>query len=193
MKFSVVRIKRHTRSEKGFTLIELIMAMAIMSILLTMYYSLFFTGGKQYDFVHDSYKMQNEARIAMTYITTKIRQNDELISGTDRHAVRHAVSIQTEGVAPNERKYLQIETLGAGGDSEYEYIYKYYYAGSGETKLMTSQTAAFQADGHVIADSLNDIELEEIEENGNTCIKIVVKYDTSGKGKFEETVVLRAK
>lgn len=44
MKFSVVRIKRHTRSEKGFTLIELIMAMAIMSILLTMYYSLFFTG-----------------------------------------------------------------------------------------------------------------------------------------------------
>ena len=189
MKFSVVRIKRHTRSEKGFTLIELIMAMAIMSILLTMYYSLFFTGGKQYDFVHDSYKMQNEARIAMTYITTKIRQNDELISGTDKHAV----SIQTEGVAPNERKYLQIETLGAGGDSDYEYIYKYYYAGSGETKLMTSQTAAFQADGHVIADSLNDIELEEIEENGNTCIKIVVKYDTSGKGKFEETVVLRAK
>jgi len=189
MKFSVVRIKRHTRSEKGFTLIELIMAMAIMSILLTMYYSLFFTGGKQYDFVHDSYKMQNEARIAMTYITTKIRQNDELISGTDKHAV----SIQTEGVAPNERKYLQIETLGAGGDSDYEYIYKYYYAGSGETKLMTSQTAAFRADGHVIADSLNDIELEEIEENGNTCIKIVVKYDTSGKGKFEETVVLRAK
>lgn len=189
MKFSVVRIKRHTRSEKGFTLIELIMAMAIMSILLTMYYSLFFTGGKQYDFVHDSYKMQNEARIAMTYITTKIRQNDELISGTDRHAV----SIQTEGVAPNERKYLQIETLGAGGDSDYEYIYKYYYAGSGETKLMTSQTAAFQADGHVIADSLDDIEFEETEENGNTCIKIVVKYDTSGKGKFEETVVLRAK
>jgi len=189
MKFSVVRIKRHTRSEKGFTLIELIMAMAIMSILLTMYYSLFFTGGKQYDFVHDSYKMQNEARIAMTYITTKIRQNDELISGTDKHAV----SIQTEGVAPNERKYLQIETLGAGGDSDYEYIYKYYYAGSGETKLMTSQTDAFRADGHVIADSLNDIELEEIEENGNTCIKIVVKYDTSGKGKFEETVVLRAK
>jgi len=58
---------------------------------------------------------------------------------------------------------------------------------------MTSQTDAFRADGHVIADSLNDIELEEIEENGNTCIKIVVKYDTSGKGKFEETVVLRAK
>ncbi len=184
MKFSVVRIKRHTRSEKGFTLIELIMAMAIMSILLTMYYSLFFTGGKQYDFVHDSYKMQNEARIAMTYITTKIRQNDELISGTDRHAV----SIQTEGVAPNERKYLRV-----GGDSDYEYIYKYYYAGSGETKLMTSQTAAFQPDGHVIADSLDDIEFEETEESGNTCIKIVVKYDTSGKGMFEETVVLRAK
>ena len=189
MRFVAEKIKKLAKSQKGLTLVELIMAMAIMSILMAAYYSLFFTGNRHYEYVHDSYRKQNEARIAMTYITTKIRQNDELISGTDTHAV----SIQTEGVAPNEKKYLQIETLGAGGDSEYEYIYKYYYAGSGETKLMTSQTAAFRADGHVIADSLNDIELEEIEENGNTCIKIVVKYDTSGKGKFEETVVLRAK
>lgn len=190
MEFYAAKIKNHAQSEKGFTLVELIMAMAIMSILLTIYYSLFFTGGKQYEYVHDSYRKQNEARIAMSYITTKIRQNDMLVPGTDRHAV----SVQTFST----RTSLRIETVDDSGNREYEHIYRHYVPGSG-TKLM-SLTTSYEGiesidpnNGTVIADNLNDVDFTFIVQNGNTCINVVIEYDSTEKGKFEETIVLRAK
>ncbi len=192
MKSSAKTVKKHINSEKGFTLIELIMAMAIMSILLTMYYSLFFSGGKQYEFVHDSYQKQNEARIAMSYITTKIRQNDLILPGTNTHAV----SVQSIGSPPNERKYLRIESIAEDDTLEYENIYEYYVAGS-DTKLMSlvknEVDFNFESDGSVIADSLYDISFDSREEDGSTCIEIIILYDSSDNGRFEETVVLRAK
>lgn len=188
MKFSVVRIKRHTRSEKGFTLIELIMAMAIMSILLTMYYSLFFAGGKQYEYVHDSYKKQNEARIAMSFITTKIRQNDVLATRTETHAV----SVWPSDSGP----YLRIESLDDEGNPVYEFIYGYNASGSNlqlMSKIMYDEDFDFDDDGSVIADNLYSIEFGSEDVDGNTCINIVIKYDSTEKGKYEETIVLRAK
>lgn len=190
MNFDAVKIKKSTQSEKGFTLVELVMAMAIMSILLTIYYSLFFTGGKQYEYVHDSYRKQNEARIAMSYITTKIRQNDMLISGTGRHAV----SVQSFGSGTS----LRIETVDDSGNREYEHIYRHYVPGGG-TKLMsltTSDESIGSIDpgsGSVIADNLNDVDFTFTVQNGNTCINVVIEYDSTEKGKFEETIVLRAK
>lgn len=188
MKFSVVRIKGHTRSEKGFTLIELIMAMAIMSILLTMYYSLFFAGGKQYEYVHDSYKKQNEARIAMSFITTKIRQNDALVTGTETHAV----SVWPSDSGP----YLRIESLDDEGNPVYEFIYGYNASGSNlqlMSKIMYGEDIDSDAGGSVIADNLYSIEFGSEDVDGNTCINIVIKYDSTEKGKYEETIVLRAK
>lgn len=190
MKTGAAKLKRHIKSEKGFTLVELILALAIMSILLTMYYTLFFAGGRHYEFVHDSYKMQNEARIAMSYITTKIRQNDVLLDGPERHAV----SIATSG----SRQWLRIESKDADGNQQYEHIYGYTGPG-GDTRLMSKVTEGESigsdelADGTVIADNLSGIGFSSTVQNGSTCITIEIRYDTTEKGRFEETMVLRAK
>lgn len=186
MKSKAENIIRCAQSQKGFTLIELIVAMAIMSILLTMYFSLFFAGGKQYEFVYDSYRKQNEARIAMSFITTKIRQNDALVTGT------HAVSVWPSDSGP----YLRIESLDDEGNPVYEFIYGYNASGSNlqlMSKIMYGEDIDSDAGGSVIADNLYSIEFGSEDVDGNTCINIVIKYDSTEKGKYEETIVLRAK
>lgn len=188
MKSKAESIKKRVQSEKGFTLIELIVAMAIMSILLTMYFSLFFAGGKQYEFVYDSYRKQNEARIAMSFITTKIRQNDALVTGTETHAV----SVWPSDSGP----YLRIESLDDEGNPVYEFIYGYNASGSNlqlMSKIMYGEDIDSDAGGSVIADNLYSIEFGSEDVDGNTCINIVIKYDSTEKGKYEETIVLRAK
>lgn len=192
MRFVAEKIKKLAKSKKGLTLVELILAMAIMSILMAAYYSLFFTGNRHYEYVHDSYRKQNEARIAMSYVTTRIRQNDMLVPGTERHAV----SIGTAGSI----QCLKIESKNADGKQQYEHIYGYTGPG-GDTRLMSkvkvtegeSIGSDELADGTVIADNLSGIKFSLTTQNDNTCITIEIKYDTTEKGTFEETMVLRAK
>lgn len=190
MRFVAQKIRNLAKSQKGLTLVELILAMAIMSILMAAYYSLFFTGNRHYEYVHDSYRKQNEARIAMSYVTTRIRQNDVLLDGPERHAV----SIGTAG----STQCLKIESKNADGDSQYEHIYGYTGPG-GDMRLMSVVTREADigsdelADGTVIADNLSGIEFSWMTQNDNTCITIEIKYDSTEKGRFEETMVLRAK
>jgi len=187
MRFVAPKIRNLAKSQKGMTLVELIMAMAIMSILMATYYSLFFTGNRHYEYVHDSYKKQNEARIAMSYITTRIRQNDVLLDD-------HAVSIGTAG----SMQWLSIESEDADRDPQYEYIYGYTGPG-GDMRLMSIVTeeedfGSVELDrGNVIADGLINIGFSSTVQNDNTCITIEIKYDSTEKGRFEETIVLRAK
>ena len=186
MRFVAQKIRNLAKSQKGMTLVELIMAMAIMSILMAAYYSLFFTGNRHYEYVHDSYRKQNEARIAMSYVTTRIRQNDVLLDD-------HAVSIAKSG----SRQWLRIESKDADGDSQYEYIYGYTGPG-GDMRLMSVVTRKADIDsveldsGNVIADGLSGIVFSSTVQNGSTCITIEIKYDSTEKGRFEETIVLRA-
>ena len=190
MRFVAQKIRNLAKSKKGLTLVELILAMAIMSILMAAYYSLFFTGNRHYEYVHDSYRKQNEARIAMSYVTTRIRQNDMLVPGTERHAV----SIGTAG----STQCLKIESKDADGNKQYEHIYGYTGPG-GDMRLMSVVTREADIDsveldrGTVIADSLSGIEFSWMTQNDNTCITIEIKYDSTEKGRFEETMVLRAK
>lgn len=190
MRFVAEKIRNLAKSQKGMTLVELIMAMAIMSILMAAYYSLFFTGNRHYEYVHDSYRKQNEARIAMSYVTTRIRQNDVLLDGPERHAV----SIATSG----SRQWLRIESKDADGNQQYVHIYGYTGPG-GDTRLMSKVTEGESigsdelADGTVIADNLSGIGFSSTVQNGSTCITIEIRYDTTEKGRFEETMVLRAK
>lgn len=190
MRFVAEKIKKLAKSKKGLTLVELILAMAIMSILMAAYYSLFFTGNRHYEYVHDSYRKQNEARIAMSYITTRIRQNDILLDGPERHAV----SVGTTG----SMHWLRIESKDTDGDPHYEYIYG-YTGPDGDMRLMSINTeepdiSSVELDrGNVIADGLINIGFSSTVQNDNTCITIEIKYDSTEKGRFEETMVLRAK
>jgi len=122
----------------------------------------------------------------MSYVTTRIRQNDVLLDD-------HAVSIAKSG----SRQWLRIESKDADGDSQYEYIYGYTGPG-GDMRLMSVVTRKADIDsveldsGNVIADGLSGIVFSSTVRNGNTCIIIEIKYDSTEKGRFEETIVLRA-
>ena len=142
-KKSTIRLK--LKSVKGFTLVELITAMALLSILIAGYFTVF-TGGQTYDVVYDGYKVQNEARIAMSYITVKIRQNDRVITTPTEH---NAVSIEDTvgGVT-----YMRVE--GDGADNEYIYEHN--------GRLMTFTAAGDFTDadigsGDVIAEGLQTL------------------------------------
>ncbi|MEA4901304.1 DUF4860 domain-containing protein [Desulfitobacterium sp.] len=63
-------------NNKGFTLIELIVVLAIMGIMGGMLVSMIHTGAITYRSTYDMADAQNDARVAMSYLTVKIRQND---------------------------------------------------------------------------------------------------------------------
>lgn len=170
------------KSVKGFTLVELITAMALLSILIAGYFSLFFTGGQTYDVVYDGYKVQNEARIAMSYITVKIRQNDRVITTPTEH---NAVSIEDTvgGVT-----YMRVE--GDGADNEYIYEHN--------GRLMTFTAAGDFTDadigsGDVIAEGLQNITMEYPGIGDTSRIIVKISYISSSSVQLlEETIVLRA-
>lgn len=64
------------KKSKGFTLIELLVAMAIMAILGAILVTLLNGGNRFYNGVSKEYQGLSETRIAMAYITNKLREND---------------------------------------------------------------------------------------------------------------------
>ena len=65
-----------TKRTQGYTLVELITVMAIMAILGTMLVSMLNIGVQFYRTENSAMENQNNARLAIAYITVKIRQND---------------------------------------------------------------------------------------------------------------------
>ncbi|MDP4093530.1 MAG: prepilin-type N-terminal cleavage/methylation domain-containing protein [Bacillota bacterium] len=63
-------------NNKGFTLIELTVVLVILAIVGTMVYSLVGSGTKAYKEISENSDEQSDARIAMSYITMRLRQND---------------------------------------------------------------------------------------------------------------------
>lgn len=64
------------KNNRGFTISELIAVLAIMGIVGSMLVSMMRTGGTIFRNAYDSADAQNDARVAMSYLTVKIRQND---------------------------------------------------------------------------------------------------------------------
>ncbi len=64
------------KKDEGFTLVELIVAIALIGVIGTMVFTLVGAGRNQTRIARENFDAQSEARIAMAYITTTIRQND---------------------------------------------------------------------------------------------------------------------
>lgn len=75
MKKSIFRFRRQG-SCGGFTMIELVVVMAMMVVLACVLLSLVSSGGKHFQRNEDIYRSENEARTALSYVTVKMRQND---------------------------------------------------------------------------------------------------------------------
>ncbi len=64
------------KKNKGFTLVELIVVIALIGMVGTMVFTLVGSGRNHLRNVNENFDHQSEARIAMAYITTILRQND---------------------------------------------------------------------------------------------------------------------
>lgn len=81
------------KNEAGYSLIELIIVMAVLALLSGTIASLISSGGTLFSSVHNNYNTQSEARTAMAYITVKIRQND-VSNGIHYDAVNRVLQIK---------------------------------------------------------------------------------------------------
>lgn len=62
----------------GYSLIELIISMAIIALLGSALFTMISSGGRSYQRIQKNYTSQNDARVALSYVTVKIRQNDRV-------------------------------------------------------------------------------------------------------------------
>jgi len=73
-------VKNYTKdcvkSNNGFTLLELILALAILSIAAASVYTLIRTGSVSYNRAYERSMARNNARIAVSFVNIKIKQND---------------------------------------------------------------------------------------------------------------------
>jgi prepilin-type N-terminal cleavage/methylation domain-containing protein len=182
-------MKLKVKNENGFTLVELITAMAIMSILIAGYFSLFFAGEQTYDVVYDGYKIQNEARVAMSYITVKIRQNDRLIT----------IPPIPPAVLPTEYNAVSVaDTSGGISYMKVEYGTENEYVYGHNGRLMAFKTTGdfFDSDagsGDIIAEGLQSITFGYPGIGDTSRILVSISYVNGGMVQLlEETISLRS-
>lgn len=180
MKSRRVNIRKYCNDSKGFTMIELIVAMAVMSLLVTACFSLFYSGQSTYGGIFGNYRNQSEARIAMSYLNVKIRQNDFVLSSGE-----YAVQVMTSPVSPG-KKYLRVYT-GPDAD-DFDYIYEDLY---GALRLTQSQAdaEAYAIDQTLIAERLEGIDISSPDTDQS---KINIEIGYGGGNKLTETIILRS-
>ena len=152
-------------SNRGYTLVELITAMAILALLGGSLYTLFFSGSKTYAVAHDSYLAQNSARTAMSYITVKIRQNDAVISSAPG-IVSSNISVSGSALAIKTPSSPDLQIYSEDG------------------KLMEKTG---DDDAVMITDGIDNVRFT----TSASSIGISVIYE-GGKKSLDETVTLRA-
>ena len=86
------------KSEKGFTLIELVVAVALLSGVMACLYFFFAYSMKSYDFVQDHYQAEVSARKSVSRISKDIRRAKAVTIASTKH---YAVEILDSGMTVN--------------------------------------------------------------------------------------------
>ncbi|EGW40345.1 DUF4860 domain-containing protein [Desulfosporosinus sp. OT] len=150
-----------TKRTHGYTLVELITVLAIMGILGTMLVSMLNTGIQFYRTADTAMDNQNNARLAMAYITVKIRQND----------VANKISVMsTTDNSDNPIQVLKINDASNVAGNTYFWI----YVDTNTHKLREQTGTTFNKvleNGKEIA----DLSSVDIEQPGANIINIEVK------------------
>ena len=161
-------------SEKGFTLVELLLAMAILSILAASLVSLLSTGSSLFVNTEKYYQSQLEARTALSYITVKIRQND-VAGAVELRRIAGLSSLLAEQkdalVIRNRLDSTKSWVIYFDDGVLYE---KYCVFSSDELHLIHS---------HVIAEGLKNVAFEEetqAEDKLRKLISVSIEYFNAG-------------
>lgn len=73
----MIHNNNNNNNNKGFTLVELVVSMVILTILGSVVVNILNNTNRQYFKLYKEYDRMTEARIATSYIVTKLRENDQ--------------------------------------------------------------------------------------------------------------------
>ena len=99
-------------NQSGFSLVELLIALTLTAFFATSLLTVISTGGEAFQMIMDEKTAQSEARIAVSYVTVKLR----------RRSSQGAVSIVASDSPTNGRNVLKIDNESALGESYYIYF-----------------------------------------------------------------------
>src|SRR2546428_11723260 len=77
----------HRRSESGFTLVEMLIAMAVMSLVIVAFYALITTLVRQWASMQGQMEVQQQPRVAAGRIAAEIRQSRDFVIGSRGHSL----------------------------------------------------------------------------------------------------------
>lgn len=159
--------------KNGFTLIELMVVMAIMAILSTICIYLINGSCSFYKGVHQDYDGQSEARIAIAYVTNKLREND----------VERAMILYD-----NDPEKIRIEGESIGSYRKIVF----------QNKKLVEKTYEENAKGKAVKTRevvIGNIESFEIEGDSENNVTITVSYlgKNNERHTFKQVVSLRCK
>ena len=168
-------------AQSGFSVVELLIALALMAFLSTSLLTIIATGGGAFQKVLDEKSAQSEARIAISYVTVKLRQ----------FSSNGMVSIIPSDSPTNTRSVLKIDNgFGMGlGESYFIYFDEAQSGGSGRLveKNAASPRVGDPAGAVKIAD-ISDFNISYANED-QTAINISVSND-SPNGRITRDVII---
>jgi prepilin-type N-terminal cleavage/methylation domain-containing protein len=185
---SGVTIKEMTQGEKGFSLIELLVALTLMALLGALLLPIISIGSSAYNRMINDKNALSEARIAMSYITVKLRQKD--ISG--------AIGVVGSDSMINTRNVLKIDETPDDVNDDSCFIYFEENEGGAGGRLVEkysntpgvggnkAEAGAYRA-GNVIAD-INDFAIS-YADGSNNKIDIEVRYSSGNSEKSLKTTI----
>ena len=172
-------------SESGFSVVELLIALTLMAFLSASLLTVISAGGAAFKNVLDVKTAQSEARIAISYITVKLRQNSS--SGK--------VSIIPSDSMTNSRNVIKIDATNgdSAGDSYFIYFEESPYGGPG--RLVEKSSGSPLVDDPKGAEKIAEIADFSVAyaNDDMTAITVTVSCDAPNERITRDvTIVLRS-
>jgi len=179
------RMRTRCSDENGFTVVELIVALSLIAILGASLFTMIGAGKSVFARVTGESDAQSEARIALSYVTVRLRQGDSL----------GAIELVESPVAGSGRSALKLDRSAEGGGCLYIY-FKPGADGEGGRLVEVKGDAAgiASAEGEKTIAEIQDFLIEYGNQAG-TAYNIAVLYDGADGGaqpaKLETHIALR--
>jgi hypothetical protein len=156
--------------DPGFSVVELLIALTLMAFLTASLLTVITTGSGAFQKVLDYKTAQSDARIAVSYISVKLRQ----------HSSRGRVSIVPSDSISNVRNVLKIEEGPGVSTGESRYIYFEEAEGGGTGRLVEKNSVTPRVDDPAGAFKIADISDFDISyaDGDRSVIDITVVCDT---------------